>query len=48
VPPAFELKALAAKLAVDRAESLIAKQLNPQTQHALIAGFVKTLQGSPN
>jgi len=44
----IELKALTAKLAVDRAESLLAKQLNPQTQHALIAGFVKTLQGSPN
>jgi F-type H+-transporting ATPase subunit b len=44
----IELKALAANLAVDRAESLLAKQLNPQTQHALIAGFVKTLEGSPN
>jgi F0F1-type ATP synthase membrane subunit b/b' len=44
----IELKALAAKLAVDRAESLLAKQLNPQTQHDLIAGFVKTLEGSPN
>jgi len=44
----IELKALAAKLAVDRAESLLAEQLNPQTQHALIAGFVKALQGSPN
>jgi len=42
------LKAQAAQLAVDRAESLLAKQLNPQTQHALIAGFVKTLQGRPN
>jgi F-type H+-transporting ATPase subunit b len=44
----IELKALAAKLAVDGAESLLAKQLTPQTQDALIAGFVKTLQGSPN
>lgn len=44
----MELKALAAKLAVDGAESLLAKQLTPQTQDALIAGFVKTLQGSPN
>ena len=44
----IELKALAANLAVDRAESLLARQLNPQTQQALIAGFVKTLQGSPN
>ena len=44
----LELKALAAKLAVDGAESLVAKQLTPQTQDALIAGFVKSLEGSPN
>ena len=44
----IELKALAAKLAVDSAESLVAKQLTPQTQDALIAGFVKSLEGSPN
>ncbi|HVH50191.1 MAG TPA: ATP synthase F0 subunit B [Candidatus Bathyarchaeia archaeon] len=44
----IELKALAAKLAVDSAESLLAKQLPPQTQDALIAGFVKSLQGSAN
>lgn len=44
----LELKALAAKLAVDSAESLVAKQLTAQTQDALIAGFVKALQGSPN
>lgn len=44
----MELKALAAKLAVDGAESLLAKQLTPQTQESLIAGFVKSLQGSPN
>jgi F-type H+-transporting ATPase subunit b len=44
----LELKALAAKLAVDGAESLLAKQLTPQTQESLIAGFVKSLQGSPN
>lgn len=44
----LELKAIAAKLAVDRAESLVTKQLTPQTQDALIAGFVKSLQGSPN
>ena len=44
----IELKALAAKLAVDGAESLVAKQLTPQTQDALIAGFVISLQGSPN
>jgi F-type H+-transporting ATPase subunit b len=44
----IELKTLAAKLAVDAAEALLAKQLTPQTQDALIAGFVKSLQGSPN
>jgi F-type H+-transporting ATPase subunit b len=42
------LKNLAVKLAVDGAEALLAKQLTPQTQDALIAGFVKSLQGSPN
>jgi F-type H+-transporting ATPase subunit b len=44
----MELKTIAAKLAVDGAESLLAKQLTPQTQDALIEGFVKSLQGSPN
>ncbi len=44
----IELKTLAAKLAVDGAESLLTKQLTPQTQDALVAGFVKSLQGSPN
>ena len=44
----IELKTLAAKLAVDGAEALLAKQLTPETQDALIAGFVKSLQGSPN
>ncbi len=44
----IELKALAAKLAVNGAESLLGKQLTPQTQESLIAGFLKSLQGSPN
>ena len=44
----LQLKALAAKLAVDGAESLVVKKLTPQTQDALIAGFVKSLEGSPN
>jgi len=44
----LELKAIAAKLAVDGAESLVAKQLTPETQDALIASFVKSLQGSPH
>jgi len=42
------LKALAANLAVDGAESLLAKQLNPQTQEALITSFVNSLEGRPN
>lgn len=44
----LELKAIAAKLAVDGAESLVANQLTPQTQDALIASFLKSLQGSPH
>ena len=44
----LELKALAAKLAVDGAESLVAKQLTPERQDQLIVGFVKSLEGSPN
>jgi F-type H+-transporting ATPase subunit b len=44
----LELKALAAKLAVDGAETLLAKQLTAQTQAALISNFVKSLEGRPN
>jgi F0F1-type ATP synthase membrane subunit b/b' len=44
----LELKALAAKLAVDRAESLVAKQMTPAVQEAMINNFVQTLQGRPN
>jgi len=44
----LELKALAANLAVDGAESLLAKQLNPKTQESLISNFVKSLEGRPN
>jgi F0F1-type ATP synthase membrane subunit b/b' len=42
------LKALAANLAVDGAESLLVKQLNAQAQEALISNFVKSLEGRPN
>jgi F-type H+-transporting ATPase subunit b len=42
------LKALAANLAVDGAESILARQLNPHAQEALISGFVKSLEGRPN
>jgi F-type H+-transporting ATPase subunit b len=44
----LELKALAANLAVDGAESLLAKQLNAQAQESLISNFVKSLEGRPN
>jgi len=43
-----ELKALAAKLAVDNAESLLAKQLTPAAQESLISSFVQSLDGRPN
>ena len=39
----LELKALAANLAVDGAESLLAKQLTPKAQESLISNFVKRL-----
>lgn len=44
----LELKALAARLAVDGAETLLVKQLTPQAQESLISGFVKSLEGRPN
>ena len=44
----LELKVLGANLAVDGAESLIAKQLTPQAQELLISNFVKSLEGRPN
>ena len=43
-----ELKELAAKLAVDGAESLVAKQMTPAVQEAIIGSFVQSLQGRPN
>jgi F-type H+-transporting ATPase subunit b len=44
----LELKALAAALAVDGAESLLAKQLTPAAQESLMDNFVKSLEGRPN
>jgi F-type H+-transporting ATPase subunit b len=44
----LELKTLAAKLAVDGAESLLTKQLTAQAQASLISNFVKSLEGMPN
>jgi F-type H+-transporting ATPase subunit b len=43
-----ELKALAAALAVDGAETLLAKQLTPAAQESLMDNFVKSLEGRPN
>jgi F-type H+-transporting ATPase subunit b len=44
----MELKALAGKLAVDGAESLLVKQLTAQAQESLVSGFVASLEGRPN
>lgn len=43
-----ELKELAARLAVDGAESLVAKQMTPAVQEAMISSFVQSLEGRPN
>jgi F0F1-type ATP synthase membrane subunit b/b' len=44
----LELKALAANLAADRAESLLAQQLTPGVQESIFSNFVKSLEGRPN
>jgi F-type H+-transporting ATPase subunit b len=44
----LELKVAAANLAVDGAESLLAKQLTPQAQESLVSEFVTSLAGRPN
>jgi F0F1-type ATP synthase membrane subunit b/b' len=41
----LELQAIAAKIAVDRAEALVAQQMTPATQESLFNNFVLTLQG---
>jgi F-type H+-transporting ATPase subunit b len=43
-----ELKELAAQLAVDGAETLVAKQMTPAVQEAMLSSFVQSLQGRPN
>lgn len=43
-----ELKELAAKLAMDHAETLVAKQLTPGLQEAMLNEFVESLEGRPN
>ena len=44
----LELKAIAANLAVDGAESIVARQLTAQKQEALVSAFVKSLEERPN
>jgi len=44
----LELKGLAATLAVDKAESLVAQQMTPAVQDSLINNFMQSLQGRPN
>jgi F-type H+-transporting ATPase subunit b len=44
----LELKVITANLAVDQAESLLKKELTPQTQESLVEAFVQSLAGRPN
>jgi F-type H+-transporting ATPase subunit b len=44
----LELKALAAALAVDGAQSLLTKQLTNSAQETLVDTFAKSLEGRPN
>jgi F-type H+-transporting ATPase subunit b len=44
----LQLKALAASLAVDGAEVLLAKQLTPAAQESLVDAFAASLEGRPN
>ena len=44
----LELKTIAANLAVDGAESLLANEVTPRVQESLVAAFVKSLEGRPN
>jgi F0F1-type ATP synthase membrane subunit b/b' len=44
----LELKVIAANLAVDGAQSLLAKELTPKAQESLVAAFVRSLEGRPN
>ncbi|MGH9711166.1 MAG: hypothetical protein ACRD37_11535, partial [Candidatus Acidiferrales bacterium] len=43
-----ELKAIAARVAIDRAEKLLGQQMTPQTDASLFRGFVAELAGSAN
>lgn len=43
-----ELKAIAARLAIERAEALLRGEMNPQAESNLFRGFVSQLQGAEN
>ena len=43
-----ELKALAAKLAVEGAEKQVAERMTPSIQEVMVNNFVQSLQGRPN
>ena len=43
-----ELRTLAARLAVERAESVLQNELTPAAEAALFRNFVSNLEGSPN
>jgi ATP synthase F0 subunit b len=43
-----KLKAIAARLAIERAEALLAEQLNSQAESNLFRGFVAALEGASN
>ena len=44
----LQLKVIAANLAVDGAESLLAKELTPKTQESLVSSFVASLEARTN
>jgi F0F1-type ATP synthase membrane subunit b/b' len=44
----MELKAIAARVAIERAEALLERQMSPQTDASLFRGFVAELAGSTN
>jgi F0F1-type ATP synthase membrane subunit b/b' len=43
-----ELKAMAARLAIDRAEALLRQQMTPREESAMFTGFLMELEGSVN
>jgi F0F1-type ATP synthase membrane subunit b/b' len=44
----LELKAIAAGLAIERAEAVLRSELTPEAEDTLFRGFVADLNGSPN